>query len=195
MIRLTGAVSLTFTFPAPLTLAYAYYSDFPTVLTFLPHIKVVRMYDDYHFRLLYTSSEFGGYKMQIYCDIRATMEGGHHMLRIVPEESLPPVEAKAGLNSSSGRGYFSSRALFFEADQGTKIEYEFQLQSDLPRPVGMRLMPGRVVNGVARQVAKSRMREVAEGFIERSIEHFPRWRQCLKTGSEKGKGSCSSRMR
>lgn len=187
MIRLAGAVSLTFTFPAPLTLAYAYYSDFPTVLPYLPHIKIVRMYDDYEFRLLYTSSEFGGYKMRIYCDIRATMEGGHHMMRIVPEESLPPVEAKAGVNSSTGRGYFSSRALFFEAEQGTKIEYGFQLESNLPRPVGMRLMPGRVVNGIARQVAKMRMREVAEGFIERSVERFPEWRARYEAGKAKEK--------
>jgi hypothetical protein len=177
MIRLAGAVSLTFTFPAPRNLAYEYYSDFPTILPLLPHIEIVKAYDKYHYRLLYASSEFGGYRMHIYCDIRAIIEGGQHMMRILPEESLPPVEAKAGVNSSSARGYFSSRALFFEIEEGTQIEYEFQLESDLPRPVGMRLMPSRVVNGIARQVAKTRMREIAEGFVQRSAECFPSWRE------------------
>lgn len=177
MIEIAGAVSITFVFPAPVSMAYAYYSDFPTVLAYLPHIEIIRTYGDYQFRLLYASTEFGGYRMHIYCDIKATMEGGRRMMHIVPEESLPPVEAKAGINSSAARGYFSSRALFFEVDEGTRIEYKFELKSNLPRPIGMRLMPGRVVNGIARQVAKTRMREIAEGFITCSIERFPDWHE------------------
>ena len=189
MIKLAGAVSLAFTFPAPLTLAYAYYSDFRTILPYLPHIEIVTGYSDHHFRLLYRSTEFGGYTMHIYCDIRATMEGGRHVMHIVPEESLPPVQAKAGVNSSTARGYFSSRALFFEAEEGARIEYEFALKSNMPRPVGMRLMPAGVVNGIARKVAKTRMREIAEGFITSSIERFPEWREVQEHHDKKDKDS------
>jgi hypothetical protein len=177
MIKLAGAVSLAFHFPAPLPVAYAYYSDLRTVLPLLPRIEVMHVYDDDHFRLRYSSVEFGGYAMQIFCDIRATMEGGLHMIRIVAEESLPPVEPSAGVNSSTARGYFTSRGLFFDVGDETLIEYEFELRSDLPRPLGMRLMPQRVVNGIASTVARTRMREVAQGFIEKSLATFPDWQQ------------------
>ena len=175
MIKLAGTATLTFNVPAPLTVAYAYYSDLETVLHYLPHIEVVEAFAPDHFRLLYMSREFGGYSMQIYCDLRALIEGGMHVIRILPEENLPPVDASAGVNSSVGRGYFSSRGLFFEDGEETRIEYEFELKSQLPRPLGMRLMPSRMVNGIARNVTRTRMREIAEGFIERSLAEFPWW--------------------
>lgn len=177
MINLAGGVSLAFRFPAPLAVAFAYYSDLRTVLPLLPYVEIATIYNDDHFRLLYSSVEFGGYAMHIYCDIRATLESGLHMIRIAPEESLPPVEERAGINSSTARGYFTSRGLFYDEGPETRIEYEFELRSDLPRPLGMRLMPQRVVNGIASTVARTRMREVAQGFIEQSIAAYPLWRQ------------------
>jgi len=189
MIKLAGTATLTFDFPAPLTVAYAYYSDLRTVLHYLPHIEVVETFAPDHFRLLYASREFGGYSMQVYCDLRALIEGGLHMIRIVPEENLPPVDVSAGVNSSVARGYFSSRGLFFENGDATRIEYEFELRSKLPRPLGMRLMPGRMVNGIARNVTRTRMREIAEGFIERSLEAFPEWlAEREGTAGDGGKG-------
>lgn len=175
MIKLAGNATLTFDFPAPLHVAYAYYSDLETVLNYLPHIEIVESFGPDQFRLLYANREFGGYSMQIYCDLRALIEGGLHVIRIVPEENVPPVDMSAGVNSSVGRGYFSSRGLFFENGEATRIEYEFELRSKLPRPLGMRLMPGRMVNGIARNVTRTRMREIAEGFIDRSLAEFPCW--------------------
>ena len=177
MIELAGGVTLNFIFPAPLALTYAYYSELTTVLRFLPHIEIVKEYSDHEFRMLYTSREFGGYQMRIYCDMQAQLEGGRRMLRILPAESLPPIEPSAGVNSSTGRGYFSSRGLFFEMGDETRIEYEFELRSRLPRPLGMRLMPSQMVNRIARNVAGARMREIAQGFIERSLAEFPQWRE------------------
>lgn len=177
MIKLAGGVSLAFRFPAPLSVAFAYYSDLRTVLSYLPRIAIDHVYGDDHFRLYYHSVESGGFAMHIYCDIRATFETGLHMIRIVPEESLPEVEEHAGINSSTARGTFTSRGLFFDEGQETRIEYEFELRSALPRPLGMRLMPQRVVNGIAGNVAQARMREVAQGFIEQSLVAFPDWRE------------------
>mgnify|MGYP000854127501 CR=1 FL=1 len=177
MIKLAGGVSLAFRFPAPLPVAFAYYSDLRTVLHYLPHVEVNHVYGDDHFRLYYNSVEFGGYTMHIYCDIRATFEDSLHMIRIVPEESPPEVEERAGINSSTARGTFTSQGLFFDEGQETRIEYEFELYSNLPRPLGMRLMPQRMVNGIASNVARTRMREVAQGFIERSLAAFPEWCQ------------------
>lgn len=176
MIKIAGAVKMSFIFPASLPVTYAYYSDLNTILHYLPHISVVNAYADDHFRMLYSSTEFGGYQMDIYCDIRSMLEGGRRMIHIVPEESLPPIEAKAGLNSSMARGYFTSRSFFFDEGAETRVEYEIQLKADLPTPMGMRLIPGRVHNQIAKTVARHRMREVAEGFIDRSAEAFPTWK-------------------
>ncbi|MDX1662991.1 MAG: SRPBCC family protein [Candidatus Promineifilaceae bacterium] len=175
MIQISGAVKLAFNFPASLALAYAYYTDLNTVLHFLPHIEVIEAYGDDHFRLLYRSTEFGGYTMQIYCDMRALVVSRLHMIRIVPEDNLPPIRSGASLNTATARGHFSSRGLFFPDGDETRIEYEFQLRSQLPRPLGMRLVPARVLNSITRNVAGTRMREIAEGFIDRSIDAFPGW--------------------
>lgn len=175
MIDISGAVKLAFNFPAPLALSYAYYTDLNTVLHFLPHIDVVEAYGDDHFRLLYRSTEFGGYTMQIYCDMRALVVSRLHTIRIVPEDNLPPISSGAGLNSATARGHFSSRGLFFARGDESRIEYEFELRSQLPRPLGMRLVPGRVLNSITRNVAGTRMREIAEGFIKRSVAAFPDW--------------------
>ena len=184
MIKLAGGVSLAFRFPAPLAVAFAYYSDLRTVLPYLPRIEINHIYGDDQFRLYYSSVEPGGFAMHIYCDIRATFEDSLHMIRIVPEESLPEVEESVGINSSAARGYFTSRGLFFDEGPETRIEYEFELRSYLPRPLGMRLMPQRVVNGIASNVARTRMREVAQGFIEQSVAEFPEWREKQAIGSD-----------
>ena len=46
MIKLAGGVSLAFRFPAPLPVAFAYYSDLRTVLHYLPHVEVNHVVGD-----------------------------------------------------------------------------------------------------------------------------------------------------
>jgi hypothetical protein len=36
-------------------------------------------------------------------------------------------------------------------------------------------MPGGIVNRIAHNITRRRIREIAEGFIERSIDAFPYW--------------------
>ena len=175
MIKVAGSTRRTFRFPAPLSVALAYYSDLPYILKFLPHISIVKRFAANQFRALYETTEFGGYKIQIFCDFESVIDHDLSVIRIVPGNGVSTIEEKSGLNSSIAKGLFRSESLFVEEDDETKIEYFLQLNADLPTPVGLRLLPDRVHNAIAKNITGYRMREIADGFIERSIEGFAGW--------------------
>ena len=175
MIKIQGSVRRSFIFPAELPLAFAYYSDLSRVLPYLPHISLVRVYDHNHFRVLYNSTELQAYHIRVYCDVQAQLDGEKKILYVNPSNIAPPVETSADAQSTTGQGRFSSRAVFRGRGAKTRIEYSLQLEADLPPPLGLRLMPGVVVNRIARNVTRRRMREIIVGFIERSMDAFPYW--------------------
>ncbi len=174
MIHISGSARRAFTFPAPLPVAYAYYADVSRLLNYLPHISLVRAFGPDRFRLLYHSLELGAYRIRIYADVQTTLEKGW-VLRVHPLEGITPVSPKAGLHSATTHGYFSSRSVFYDAGEETRIEYSLQLEGKLPVPLGLRFMPKSMVNHIAQSITNMRIREVCEGFIERSIEAFPHW--------------------
>ena len=175
MLKFSGSAQRSFSFPAGLTMAYAYYSDLPYVFQYLPHISLVKVHADDHFRLLYSTTELGAYNIRMFCDLRAAMEGGRHLIRLVPEETLPTVESTAGFYSTSGRGYFTLESLFLDAGDETIIDFSLALHARLPKPRGMRLMMGSVVNRVADGITNTRMNEVIDGFIKQTVAGFPQW--------------------
>ena len=176
MIKIAGFARRTFIFPADLPTAYTYYSDVSRVLTYLPHINLVRAYAYDQFRMLYSTIELGIYHVRIFCDLRTTLntEAGR-MIRISPFESMPPVKSEASFNSLTAPGSYSSLSIFYENGDKTRIDYSMTLQARLPTPLGLRLMPDRVVNSIAKSITESRTREIVNGFIERSIDAFPYW--------------------
>lgn len=174
MIQVAGSARRSFVFPGELPLAYAYYADVGRLLGYLPHICLVRAYGPDRFRLLYSSTELGLYQVRLFADVRTTLEEGW-IVRVHPMEGVSPVKAQAGLHSTSTQGYFSSRSVFYDEGEQTRIEYSLQLQGDLPTPRGLRLMPGMVVNRIAKGVTRMRIGEIADGFVERSSDAFPHW--------------------
>lgn len=174
MISVFGSTRRSFVFPAELPMAYAYYSDVSRLLNYLPHICLVRAYGPDRFRLLYSSTELGSYHVRIYADVQATV-GEEWVLHVFPLDGFSAVKARSGFNTSTAQGHFTSRSVFYEAGDKTRIEYHLKLEADLPTPFGLRFMPGRVVNRVAKSITRMRIRETAEGFIERSVHAFPHW--------------------
>ena len=174
MIRVAGSGRWSFVFPGELPLAYAYYADVGRLLGYLPNICLVRAYEPDRFRLLYRSTELGLYQVRLFADVRTTLEEGS-IIRVHPLEGFPPVKARAGVHSTSAQGYFSSQSVFHAEGEQTRIEYSLQLRGDLPTPQGLCLMPGIVVNRIARRILKMRIREIATGFVERSCDAFPHW--------------------
>lgn len=179
MIQVRGSARRSFTFPADLPMAYAFFSDVGRLLNYLPHICLVQAYGADRFRLLYSSTELGSYHIRIFADVEAKL-GEEWVLRIRPLDGIPPAEAKAGFNASTAQGYFASRSVFRDAGRGTRIEYHLELQANLPTPLAARIMPGKMVNRIARNIIRMRMREIIEGFIDRSVTAFPHWLSELK---------------
>jgi hypothetical protein len=174
MIKITGSATRAFSFPAELPLAYAFYGDVSRLLNYLPHICLVRAYGADRFRLLYSTTELGAYHVRIFADVQTTLEAGW-VLRVHPLEGLRPVEAKAGVNSTTAQGRFSSCSIFYNEGAQTRIEYDVELRATLPVPLGLRLMPRMMVNRIASSITKNRIREIVAGFIERSVDAYPYW--------------------
>lgn len=184
MIKIAGSIRRTFRFPATLPTALAYYSDLPYILKFLPHISIVKTLAQDHFRALYETTEFGGYKIQIFCDFQSVVDHDLSVIRILPGNGLNPIDEKAGINSSIAKGVFQSESLFMEEGEETEIDYFLQLNANLPTPIGLRLLPDRVHNTIAKNITGYRMREIADGFIQSSIEGFARWQTNRQNPSE-----------
>jgi hypothetical protein len=192
MIRVAGSVQRSFVFPAERPLAYAYYADIGRVLSYLPHICLARTYGPDSLRLLYHSTELGIYRIRIFADVHTVLEDGY-VLHVRPMDSLSPVQAKCSTDSTTCQGYFASRSTFHDIGDQTEIEYKLQLRANLPTPRGLRLMPGSVVNSIARGITHLRIHEIVEGFIERSVEAFPHWLEELRNhGSLPEPGSTGS---
>lgn len=176
MIKIDGLAQRSFVFPADLPLAYAYYTDLSRMLTYLPHISLMRTFAYDRFRVLYNTLELGAYHIRIYCDLVATLDGARkHVLRINPLKGIPPVRSEAGLNSATTQGYFTMESIFYDEGTQTRIEYTLQLRARLPTPLGLRMLPSGVVNSIAESIMNMRIHEISDGFVERSLEAFPHW--------------------
>jgi hypothetical protein len=174
MIKVIGSAHHSFAFPGKLPVAYAYYADVARVLSYLPHICLVRAFGPDRFRLLFSSTELGLYHVRIFADVQTTLEPGW-VVRVRALEGLPPVGAEAGVHSSTAQGVFESRSVFYADGDQTRIDYSLRLVASLPTPHALRFMPGVVMDRITRGITRMRMREVVEGFIERSTDAFPYW--------------------
>jgi hypothetical protein len=97
------------------------------------------------------------------------------MLLIEPLPSTSPVSPDSTLNTTTGYGFYSSQSLFRAAEGCTEIDYSLNFQAHLPRPRGLRMMPGRIVNRIAQSISDGRVEEIASGFMRNATAAFPEW--------------------
>jgi hypothetical protein len=176
MISVFGSARRSFVFPSNLPTAFAYYSDLDRILSYLPHISVLKAYSANRFHMLYSTTELATYRIRVHADVQATPDKDARVLRVSPLTSLPPVRAEAGIRSSTAQGYFSSESIFYDEGDETRIEYSLRLECRLPTPLAMRFIPSKIVDRIAESVTEWRIREIVDGFIERSIHEFARQR-------------------
>ncbi len=173
MIRVLGSVQRSFIFPGKLNAAFDYYADMDRTLLFLSHISTVERYSSEKFRMLFSTTELGIYKVRIFCDIQVHLNRQENILRILPFKDFEPVHKNAGVNSLTSQGYFSSESRFKDTGgQQTEIEYQLNLRAELPVPYGLRIMPRSIINTIARNITHWRIHETAGDFIERSVQAF-----------------------
>ena len=173
MINLLGSVHRTFSFPADLSTALAFYSDIRRILHYLPHISLVKEYSNSSYRMLYNTTELGIYRVNIYCDMTAELNPDERTLVIAPMNGIGhPVKAEAGVYSLISHGYYSSTSIFRPDNGSTSIDYTLEIHSELPVPLSMRLVPAGILESIANNIASWRIDEIAGGFIDRSLRAY-----------------------
>lgn len=175
MIKLQGATKREFHFPADPSTAVQFFSDFQRIALFLPHITVTTVYAHNALRVHYQSVEMGAYTINLFADVQSVVDSENGVIHIQPLKGKLPVVSEATLNTSTCYGGFASKALFHADGDKSFIEYHLKLGAQLPRPRGLRMMPGRVVNRIAKSISEGRVREIADGFMTNALAAFPYW--------------------
>lgn len=172
MIKITGATRQTFSFPADVPTASAFYSDFGLILNYLPHIQLVKAYTANQFRVMYHTVELNVYRVRIICDLQVNYDQATQTLHVTPLLGKPPVKGEATVQSLTAQGYFTSQSIFRASGDHCVVDYRLSLESRLPKPFGLMLMPDRVTQQIAQNITEWRTQEIANGFIKRSIKEF-----------------------
>ncbi len=172
MIHIVGTVHREFNFPANLTVALDFFGNMSRTLNYMPNIAILRKYADDQYRMLFSTTELGVYRVRLICDIQTEIDWQACAIRIRPLESAQPVKADAGLYSLTGQGYYASESRFSEQSGQTRIEYQLVLRARLPEPFGLRFVPAGVLDSIAQNITSWRIHQTADGFIERSIRAF-----------------------
>lgn len=172
MIEIAGSTQRSFVFPARREDAFSFYQDIEHTFRFLPHISIARSYADGQYRLLYSAVETGMYRVEIFCDVLATADEGHHLIDISPLPGHAPEKSKAGFHSMTGQGYYTSKCRFRERGEQTTIEFSIELSARLPVPITLRWIPHDLLDGIAQNRLQLHMDEIIASFVEQSTRSF-----------------------
>jgi hypothetical protein len=143
----------------------------------MPHISLVHAFTPHQIRALYQSTELGAYTIQIITDLEGKIDAVNQTISVYPIKlkNAPPVQIQATARETMGEGLFAINAQLFDLGEQTRIEAQLRLEAALERPRSMNLMPKRVVNRLAKGITDNRIREMADGFIKNSLDHFAEW--------------------
>lgn len=172
MISIAVSARRVFTFPADLATTTAYLCDFERTLKDLPYLSLVRTHARNQYRILYSVAEAGVYHVAFYCDIQVQYDETAQTLHVTPLAGIPPVAPKATFNSVSGQGYYTSRSVFDAAGSQTRVAYEVEIQAQVPKRLGLTLIPDAVVRRVVENVVQRRLQEVADALVVRSMDEL-----------------------
>jgi carbon monoxide dehydrogenase subunit G len=173
MIKIAGRASDSFVFPADQSTAYQYLSNIPRLFGLMPHISLVTTTSPTEMRARYTSIELKSYQFDVYCDMQVLLDPDEIMLKIEPVDRLPAIPTEAKMSSATARGYFGCEVTFFEMEiDETLVEYRLQMDAQVPRPMGLRVMPGRVIGRIAKSITNGRMEAISQSFATNVVADF-----------------------
>ena len=172
VIRIAGTTHQTFSFPADIATVSNFYRDFSRILHYLPHIQLVKDYGPDQFRVLYHTLELRVYRVRIYCDVQVRYDEAAQTLHVAPLLNKPPARSEATVHSLTAQGYFTSRSVFRPRSEHSLVDYQLSLEARLPKPLGLMLMPDRVIEQIASSITEWRIHEIAGGFIKRSVQEY-----------------------
>ena len=183
MIKLNGAAQREFKFAADVDTAMQYFGMLSQMIQHLPHIEIIEEYTPNQVRVCYSTLELGAYTINIIADLECEVDWDNLAIHIRPLSGREPVKGEATLNETTAYGYFTSVAYLEETGDETYIDFRLKMAANLPRPRGLRMMPGRVVNRIASSISQGRVSEIIEGFMVNAVDSFPAW---LSVKSETG---------
>ena len=175
MIEISGYTERDFVFPADPTTTLAYYDDLDRIVKCLSHINLVDRQEN-EARIFYNTKELGAYQVYIYCDLETRVDHDTNILHVQPAHTRKPIKEKNSWNSTTCHGVFRSESHFKPYGDHTRVAYQVKLFATLPPPKGLMLVPGPIINRIAENIMNSRMDEIIDGFVEKSIAYFPAWR-------------------
>jgi Protein of unknown function (DUF1997) len=175
MIKLNGAAQREFYFGAGADLTMRYFGELSRMIAHLPHIELIEAYNSDEVRVRYSSLELGAYTISIITDLVCTVDQENKAIVIRSVKGRDDVKESVNLSSTLGYGYFTSAAYLQDAGDQTFIDFRLKIAASLPRPRGLRMMPGRVVNRIASSISQGRVNEIIEGFMANAISSFPAW--------------------
>ena len=171
MISIAVSAQRVFTVPAGLARTTTHFRDFGHTLDYLaPHLRLFAAYAGNQYRMLYSVTEAGVYRVAFYCDIQVEFDESSQILSVTPLEGVPPVAPKATLNSLTGQGYYRSRSAFQSAGPHTRITYDVEIQAAVPKRLEWRLIPDTVITRLVEDVVQRRLNEITDTFIARSLD-------------------------
>jgi len=171
MINIAVSAQRVFTVPADLARTTAHLRDFGHTLGCLaPHLRRVATYARDQYRMLYSVTEAGVYRVAFYCDIQVEFDESSQILRVTPLAGIPPVAAKATLKSLTGQGTYRSQTAFQPAGPHTRITYDVEIKAAVPKRLEWKLIPDAVITRLVEDVVQRRLEQITDTFIARSID-------------------------
>lgn len=166
MINIEVAVQRRFTLPADLAATTDYLRDLPRTLEDLPHLDLAKTHGPDQYRIVYRAAEAGVYRVALYCDIAVHLDEPNRTIRVLPLPGVAPVPFHRTINSLTGQGYYSSRAVLQPAAVNTDVTYDVQITAHIPKRPALALVPDHVVQRAIESIVKQRLLEITDAFAQ-----------------------------
>ena len=174
MIKVAGNTKRSFLFSGNYHEAIEHYSDIGRIFNYLQNVTLTKQYSKSQFRMMFHSTELSIYTIELYCDLEVKIDKINAIISVRPLNGKKPIKPKSGIHSSRGLANFSSTSQFVPDGPLTRVYYHLNLDGELPKPLAFSLVPDKITNHIAENIAKRRISEIADGFIIASLADFER---------------------
>jgi hypothetical protein len=174
MIKVSGSTKRSFLFSGNSHEAIEHYSDIGRIFNYLQNVKLTKQYSKSQFRMMFRSTELSIYTIQLFCDLEVLIDKDNATISVRPFNGEKPLKPKSGMHSSIGMANFSSTSQFVPNGKLTRVYYHLNLDGELPKPLAFSLVPDKITNHIAENIAKRHIAEIADGFIIASLADFER---------------------
>ena len=116
MIHIAVSAQRVFVVLADLARTASHFRDFGHTLDCLaPHLRLAATYARDQYRMLYSVTEAGVYRVAFYCDIQVQYDEVSQILHVTPLKGVPPVATFICENTSRLPSKYASRVWMSEA--------------------------------------------------------------------------------